>query len=108
MQFDHKAILKSDHIEKINGSVEKHYKIKIDACDAIISYYRLIDELQSEIKYLYDHNKNIENLYLESKASINVDDKRMSDEIGNMIDYKKELRDYYCKKIKELKKKYTI
>ena len=30
MEFDHKAILKSDHIEKINGSVEKHYKNKID------------------------------------------------------------------------------
>ena len=45
---------------------------------------------------------------LESKASINTDDKRMSDEIGNMIVYKKELRDYYCKKIKELKKKHIM
>ena len=108
MEFDHKAILKSDHIEKINGSIEKHYKIKIDVCDSIISYYRLIDELQNEIKDLYDQNKDIEKSYLESKASINTDDKRMSDEIGNMIVYKKELRDYYCKKIKELKKKHIM
>ena len=65
MEFDHKAILKSDHIEKINGSVEKHYKNKIDVCDTIINHLRLIDKLQNDIEGLYNYNYTIKNQYLQ-------------------------------------------
>ena len=108
MEFDHKAILKSDNIEKINGSIEKRYKNKIDVCDTIINHFRLIDKLQNEIEVLYNQNKNIEKEYLESKDCTKdcaiKNNKKMRYEIANIIKYKKDLRDYHRIKIKELKK----
>ena len=49
MEFDHKANIKSDNIEKINGSIEIRYTNDIDVCDTIINHFRLIDKLQNEI-----------------------------------------------------------
>lgn len=90
MDFNHKAILKSDNIEKINGSVEKKFRFKIEICDNIINHYNIIDELQ----------KDILNLYLNISNNLN------KKEIIKNIKLKKKLRNFHIEQIHLLKKNY--
>lgn len=108
MQFDHKAILKSNNIKKINGSVEKKYRIKIECCDTMISYCMLINQLQKDIKELNNKNKSIQEEYFKNNGSISQTDLDMIEQINNLIIHKKDLRNFYSKRIKELKENNDI
>ena len=108
MHFDHKAILKSNNIQKINGSVEKGYRTKIECCDTIITYCMLIDKLQKEIKMLNDENQKFKNKYINNEGLITETDIDMISQINKLIINKKNLRKNYSNKIKELKDYHNI
>ena len=108
MQFDHKAILKSNNLKKLNGSVEKKYRIKIEYCDRIITYCMLINQLQKDIKELNKKNKLIQDQYFKNNGIINQTDLDLIEQINNLIIHKKDLRNFYSKRIKQLKENNDI
>lgn len=108
MNFDYKAILKSNTIRKINGSVEKGYRVKIESCDIIITYCMLIDKLQKDIKMLNNENQKFQTKYMNNDGLITENDLDMINQINKLIINKKKLRNYYSHKIKELKDNHDI
>lgn len=108
MDFDYKAILKSDNIKKINGSVEKIYRRKIECCDEILSYCMIINQLQIDIKNLNMKNQHILDNYFKNNGTMNNTDSDIIKQVNILIAHKKKLRNYYSDKMKELKDIYDI